>query len=132
MAVPDPTQVRRLRGLLQDLAFVLAHGIAGMAGFGVVRFLGRTLDKLFENRDLAVSGMTQLIIHIQSFMRTYWYLLPLLLVVDFYVMRLGRRWSVDDRPAAGYSTAVMLVLILALSFAVLMLVHPFVLLIKSG
>lgn len=132
MAVPDPTQVLRLRGLLQDLAFVLAHGIAGMAGFGVVRFLGRTLDKLIENRAVVVVGVTQSILQIQSFMRTYWYLLPLLLVVDFYLMRLGRRRSTDDRPAAGYSTAVLLVLMLALSFAVLMLVYPLAILVKPN
>jgi len=131
MMLPDRDRVAHLRGWLVDLALVIAHGIAGMAAFGVVRFLGRTLERLFADRDVALPGMTQLMFNVQSLLRTYWYLLPLLLVADLGVMRFLRRKNGQDRPAAGYSTAVLLMLILSFAFAVLGLVHPLAMLVKS-
>lgn len=128
----DSARVARIRGILHDLAHVIAHGIAGFILFGVVRFLVRMLGRLFENRDVELAGQTQLIVDLQALARTYWYLLPLLLVVDFVLMRFGRRNSADHRTAAGYSTGVMLVLMLSLGFATVVLVHPLAVLVKPA
>ena len=69
---------------------------------------------------------------LQSLAQSYWYLLPLLLVVDFGFMRLGRRLSNGDRTAAGYSVGVMLLITLVLGFTTVMLVHPLATLVKPG
>jgi type II secretory pathway component PulF len=124
MTLSNPVDVARFRGMLQDLAHTIAHGIAGMTAFGVVRFLGRTLERMYAGRDVEIPVVTQLVVDVQSWLRAFWFLLPLLLVADFACLRWLRGRSPTHETAAGYSTGVMLLLVLVLGFATVMLVHP--------
>ena len=132
MTTYDPQRIVRLRGMLDDLVHATAHGIALIVVCGTYRFLASTLVKMFENRGGELSGAAQQALDVYAVGKTWWWVLPLLLVADYAVLRLLRRRDRLHRTAAGYSLAVMLLFVLIAGLSTIVLVHPWAAAVKRG